>query len=96
MLTLLNDPVWVKRTPIISVMLLEGANIQQLFQMWVIDHSAEGQSLTAWVSVQVALWLWYNFYRVLVPDAVWAIRGTLLGITLNMLVCLSVVYWRFL
>jgi hypothetical protein len=90
----LGDPVWVARTPIISVCLLEAANVQQLFQMWAVDHSAKGQSLTAWLSVQVALWLWLNFYRVLTPHAVWAIRGTQLGIALNMVVCLSVLYWR--
>lgn len=83
------------RTPIVSVILLEAANFQQLWQMWVIDHSAEGQSVTAWLSVQVALWLWLNFYRVITPEARWAIWGTRLGITLNMLVVLSVLYWRY-
>jgi hypothetical protein len=86
----------VLRTPILSVVLLEAANVQQLVQMWVLDHSAKGQSLTAWLSVQAALWLWLNFYRVITPDAFWAIWGTRLGIGLNMAVCLSVVYWRYL
>lgn len=91
-----SDPKWVLRTPIVSVVLLEWANVQQLVQMWVLDHSAKGQSLGAWLSVQTALWLWLNFYRVITPDAKWAIRGTQLGITLNMAVCLSVLYWRYL
>lgn len=89
-----SDPTWVLRTPILSVILLEAANAQQLVQMWVLDHSAKGQSLTAWLSVQAALWLWLNFYRVITPDAFWAIRGTRLGIALNMAVVLSVIYWR--
>lgn len=96
MLHLLNDPKWVLRTPIISVLLLEAANVQQLWQMWVVDWSADGQSLTAWLSVQAALWLWLNFYRVITPEARWAIWGTRLGIALNNAVCLSVFYWRYL
>lgn len=92
----LTNKVWVLRTPILSVLLLELANIQQLWQMWVVDWSADGQSLTGWLCVQVALWLWLNFYYVITPDAKWAIRGTTLGIVLNMAVCLSVVYWRYL
>ena len=93
-LQLLSDKTWVLRTPIISVILLEAANVQQLWQMWVLDHSAKGQSITAWLSVQLALWLWLNFYRVITPEAKWAIWGTRLGIALNMLVVLSVLYWR--
>lgn len=95
MLQLLSDKKWVLRTPIASVILLEAANVQQLFQMWGWDHSAKGQSLTAWLSVQTALWLWYNFYRVITPEAHWAIKGTQLGIIINSLVCLSVIYWRY-
>lgn len=91
----LTDPKWVLRTPIASVILLEAANLQQLWQMWVVDRSAEGQSVTAWLSVQAALWLWLNFYRVITPQAKWAIRGTQLGLTLNMSVILTVLYWRF-
>lgn len=90
----IDNPILVLRTPIISVALLEAANLQQLVQMWVVDHSAKGQSLTAWLSVQAALWLWLNFYRVLTPEAFWAIWGTRVGITLNMCVVLSVLYWR--
>lgn len=92
---LLSDQKWVLRTPIASVILLEAANLQQLYQMWVVDHSAEGQSVTAWLSVQVALWLWLNFYRVITPQARWAIRGTQLGLALNMSVILTVLYWRY-
>ena len=93
-MNILSDPKWVLRTPIISVLLLELGNLQQLWQMWVVDHSAKGQSITAWLSVQAALWLWLNFYRVITPDAVWAIWGTRVGIALNMSVVLSVLYWR--
>ena len=96
MLGILNDPKWVLRTPIVSVILLEAANIQQLVQMWILDHSAKGQSITAWASVQAALWLWLNFYRVITPQAFWAIWGTRLGIALNMAVILSVYYWRWI
>lgn len=94
LLSYVSDPVWVARSPIIAQTLLEAANVQQLIQMWVVDHSAQGQSVTAWASVQVALWLWLNFYRVLTPQAKWAIWGAEVGIALNMAVILSVIYWR--
>lgn len=89
-----SDPVWVARTPILTTILLEAANVQQMWQMWVVDHSARGQSLLGWLSVQAALWLWLNFYRVMTPGAVWAFRCQALGIGLNMAVVLSVIYWR--
>ena len=59
-LRLFSSPVWVARTPILTTILLEAANFQQLWQMWVVDHGAEGQSLAGWVSVQIALWLWFT------------------------------------
>ena len=96
MSSLRTNREWVLRTPILSVLLLEAANVQQLWQMWVIDRSADGQSLTGWLCVQLALWLWLNFYYVITPEAKWAIRGTQLGIALNMSVCLSVLFWRYL
>ena len=90
-----SDPVWVARSPLVTTVLLEAANVQQMWQMWqmwVVDHSASGQSRTAWLSVQAALWL--NFYRVMTPGAVWAIRCQAFGIALNMAVVLAVFYWR--
>lgn len=94
-LRLFSSPEWVARTPILTTLLLEWANIQQMYRMFT-EHTAAGQSLTAWLSVQAALWLWLNFYRVMTPDAKWAYRAQLLGIGLNAAVCLSVVYWRYL
>jgi len=89
-----NDPVWVARTPIISVALLEFANVQQLWRMWT-EHSALGQSVGAWITVNIALWLWVHFYRVMTPGAKWAIRGTMLGIGMNTMVILTVLWFRW-
>lgn len=92
---LCKSPHIVDKTPIVSVLLLEVANIGQLWRMWT-EHSAAGQSLFSWVSVHVALWLWLNFYSVFNPSNRWAIRGTQLGLLLNGAVILSVIYWRWL
>jgi hypothetical protein len=84
----------VDKTPIITTLLLEAANVQQLKRMWT-EHTAAGQSITAWVSVNIALWLWVNFYLNFNPDNKWAIRGTALGIALNTTVILTVAYFRY-
>jgi len=88
-----NDPAVVSKTPIATVFLLEGANIGQLWRMWG-EHSALGQSEWSWMSVNVALWLWLNFYRVVTPGEVWARRATGVGIALNTAVILSVIWFR--
>lgn len=90
-----TDPKVVDKTPIVTVFLLEGANIQQMWRMWT-ERSAEGQSITGWLSVNVALWLWLNFYLVFNRDNKFAIWGTAVGVVLNALVVLTVVYFRYL
>jgi hypothetical protein len=92
-LNFLRDRAWVLRTPIISVLLLEAANVQQLVHMWS-EWTAAGQSLWGWACVHAALWLWLNFYIVITPDAKWAIRGTIMGIFLNGAVILTVLFFR--
>jgi len=91
-----KDPKWVARTPILSVMLLESANVGQLWRMWAV-RSALGQNLESWLFVQAALWLWLNFYLVMVPkqERRFAVWGTALGIALNAGVCLTVAYFRY-
>jgi uncharacterized protein with PQ loop repeat len=86
---------YVEYTPIITVFLLEYANIGQLWRMWT-QHSALGQNVWSWVSVNVALWLWLNYYRVMVPNGLrsWAARATIVGIVLNAAVIGSVGYWQ--
>lgn len=90
-----RDPVWVARTPIASVALLEAANVGQLWRMWDVQSSL-GQNPWSWAAVQVALWLWLNFYLVMVPknQRRFAVLGTALGILLNAAVCLTVIYFR--
>ena len=85
---------WVARTPILSVLLLEAANVSQITRMWT-ERSAEGQSVLGWVSVNMALWLWLNFYLTFNRAQKFAIYGTILGITINSLVILSVLYFRY-
>jgi hypothetical protein len=89
-----NNPAIVSFSPIVTTCLLETANVGQMMRMWTF-HTAAGQSLTAWACVQVALWLWANFYRVITPEQ-WVARFTIkIGIALNFGVILSVVWFRY-
>jgi hypothetical protein len=90
-----NDPARVKFTPIVTTGLLEAANLNQLIRMWG-EHSARGQSLQGWVCVGLALALWWNWYRVMVPGDRFARRCTAFGILMNALVVLSVIWFRYL
>jgi hypothetical protein len=90
-----DNPDIVTYSPIVTTCLLESANIGQMIRMWTY-HTAAGQSLISWAAVQIALWLWQNFYRVITPDQ-WIARLTIkIGILLNFGVILSVIYWRYL
>lgn len=89
-----TNPKIVDKTPIVTVFLLEGANVQQLWRMWT-EWTAAGQSVGAWLSVNIALWLWLNFYLVFNRENKFAIWGTAIGIVLNALVMLTVIYFRY-
>lgn len=94
MTTMISSKAVVKHTPIATTILLEGANVQQLWRMWT-EHTAAGQSLTGWMCVGIALALWYNWYRVFTPEQLIAKYSTLVGITLNLAVVLTVVHFRY-
>ena len=90
-----NNPAIIGYSPIVTTCLLETANVGQIVRMWT-HRTAAGQSLLAWGCVQLALWLWANWYRVIVPEQ-WVARRTIkIGIALNFGVILSVLYWRYL
>lgn len=91
-----NNPSIVSKTPVLTVLLLEGANLSQLIRMWS-ERSAEGQSLGGWALVNLALLLWFNFYRVCVPrdQARWALWSTGFGVIMNASVILTVVWFRY-
>lgn len=90
----INNPNIVNKTPIITIFLLEGANVQQIFEMWN-KHSSLGQSLWGWVSVGIALVLWANFYRVICPKEKIAFYSTIFGIVMNICVIISVIYFKY-
>lgn len=89
-----NNRKLVEKTPILTNLLFEGANVHQLWRMWT-EHSALGQSALGWIQVHIALWLWWNFYRVVTPDQKWARISTSISIAVNALVIISVLYFRF-
>ncbi len=88
---LFSDPRFLDRSPIITTFLLEWANVMQIWRM-THDHSALGQNAWSWLSVNVALWLWCNFYRAKFLTT--ALRMTLLGVIINTIVVLTVSYYR--
>jgi uncharacterized protein with PQ loop repeat len=90
-----RNPKFVEKTPLLAVFLLEMANVQQLFRMWH-EKTAAGQSLSGWILVNLALWLWFNFYTLFNKQQKFAIYGTAFGIVMNSLVILTVIYFRYL
>jgi uncharacterized protein with PQ loop repeat len=90
-----KNPSFVQKTPLISVFLLEWANLSQLIRMWT-EWSSEGQSLMGWITVNIALWIWLNFYNVITPEARYAIWGTRFGILMNSAVIFSVIFFRYI
>lgn len=84
---------FINYSPVFSTILLEYANFGQIVEMWT-EKTAEGQSLLSWLAVNLALWLWLNFYMVATPQRKWAIRCQMLGIALNLIVVFSVVYFK--
>ena len=89
-----NDPKLVAYTPLITTGLLEIANIGQMLRMWTY-HTAAGQNIISWCCVNLALWLWQNWYRVITPDQ-WVARFAIkVGISLNTGVVLTAIYFRY-
>lgn len=89
-----SEPRLVEKTPILTVLLLEGANIGQIIRMWT-ERTAEGQNLWSWVSVNIALLLWLNFYLVFNREQKFAIWATAAGVFLNACVIASVIWFRY-
>jgi hypothetical protein len=89
-----SNPKIVSKTPLITFILLEGGNVQQLYRMWSTWTSA-GQSLWGWVCVNIALILWCNFYRVCCPNEKFAFWATVVGVVINACVIFSVAWFRY-
>ena len=89
-----NHPKVIQNVPIVSVALLELANLQQLIRMWS-EWTAAGQSVGGWLSVNAALWLWLLFYLVFNREQKFAIWGTVVGIAMNSFVVLTVLFFRY-
>lgn len=87
----------VDKTPILTTLLLEAANVGQITRMWR-EGTAEGQSLSAWLLVCGALCLWQNFFWRTMPKGsarTYSLVGTAIGITMNLTVVLTVIYFRY-
>lgn len=89
------NPKIVDKTPLLTTLLFESANVGQLWRMWT-QSTAAGQSLWAWICVNIAMWLWLNFYLVFNRENKFAIWCTSFGILLNSFVVFTVFYFRYL
>lgn len=94
-LRFLSNPRWIKYTPAVSTVFIDGGAVGQIVQM-IREQTAAGQNLWSWVSVTFMLCLWLNFYRVFTPDQKLAIWATALSIGLNSTIVATIVYFRFL
>jgi len=87
-----NDPKWLDRSTIVATILLEWANVSQLWRMWG-ERTSAGQSVIAWCSVFVALALFMNFYRAKkMTIQKWCSIG---GMIMNSSVITTVLYFRY-
>ena len=88
-----NNKKWVARTPLLSTLLVESANAIQLARIWQ-QGTAQGQSLTAWLCVGLAILVRFNYYRVIMP-AQWLARScVLVGMVINIALIISVIIFR--
>ena len=88
-----NNHKWVGRSPFVTAILVESANISQLWRIWA-EGSALGQSLIAWLCVGLALLLRWNFYRVVAPKQ-WLARWCIIGsLVINVALIISVILYR--
>lgn len=88
-----DKEIW-KHSPIVTSLLLEGATVGQMFRMWT-ERTAAGQSLSSWVSVGVALLIWFNWYRIFTPEQKIARYTVALSLIFNVCVISTVVYFRY-
>ena len=89
-----NDPAVVGKTPIVTVMLLEGANLGHIYKMWS-QQSSLGQNSLSLLAVGVALVFWMNFYRVNCPGEKFAFWATFVGVMLNCSVTATALWFYF-
>lgn len=79
--------------PVITLFLLEFANISQLYTMWTTRTSA-GQNPIGWISVNAALVLWLLWYLEFTPEKKLAIYATAVGICINAVVIVTTFYFQ--
>lgn len=89
----ISDKKIVAKTPIVTVILLEFANIGQIINI-IKEKSSTDHSLVSWILVCLALILWLNFYRVICPEQKIAFYSTLVGIFINLSLIFTIIYFR--
>lgn len=91
----ISNKAIVKYTPILTAILIEGGVISQLVRMWTMG-SAMDQSLLGWIFIWCALLLWFNYYRVFLPNEKFAKWSTVGGLAINTIAIISVVWLRYI
>lgn len=83
-----NNKKWVARTPLLSTLLVESANLIQLARVWR-EGTGQGQSILAWVCIGLALVVRFNYYRVILPNQRLARLCVLVGMVINVALIFS-------
>lgn len=91
----LNNKKLFSFTPVATMFMIESANIQQVVQMF-IQKSSEGQSISGWICIIIALLMWANFYRLFNPEQKMAFWSALVGVFINTFVVLTIIYFRYI
>ncbi|HLK85410.1 MAG TPA: hypothetical protein VKT27_02810 [Candidatus Binataceae bacterium] len=88
-----NDPKYVSQIPYVTTALFSFGALSQLYRMWAY-RTAAGQSLVGWSVVTLALVLFLQFYRVIIPKEKVAFYSCLGETFLYAAVIASIVYFR--
>lgn len=87
------NPKIVSKFPIIAGILFFINSTSQIIKIWT-DHSSKDQSLTGWISLTIALFLFLIFYKVCCPKEKYAFWSTVIEILTNLFLIISVIIFK--
>lgn len=90
-----SNPKVVSKFPIASGLFFQASSIGHIYRIWT-EHTAAGHNLWSWVCGCLGLVLFIRFYRVCCPSERFALLSTIGSIVINLLVILSIIWWRYI
>lgn len=83
----------IKRFPLFATILIELNSVQQIIVM-IRNHSSKDQSITGWLLIIAALFMWFIFYKIFNKEHKITIYSTIASIIINIIVVLIILYYR--